>query len=210
MIQEFTQEIKNLILDTIRDLHTVIPGKIESFNPDKCEASVLPYGKFKKPDGSMIDYPKLSGVPVYIMQSSSQTATIVYPVKKDDECLVLFSEQALDTWRTGMASDIDLRFDLSNAVAIVGMFSKPNSLMKAAVAQDAVIIDRNGTRITLLPDNKVEIIGDTTIYGKLTVTGNLTAQSNLDVSGTGTIGGKVMNTHTHTSSVSGSQTSGPN
>ena len=153
MLQEFTQELKNNMMDTLRDVHTVIPGKIVTFDPDKCEASILPFGKFKKPDGVMMDYPQLNEVPVYIIQGSGQTATIVYPVKKDDECLVLFSEQALDTWQTKAESNIDLKFDLSNAVAIVGMFSKPNLLMRRACDNDSIIIQREGTFIELTTQN---------------------------------------------------------
>src|SRR5215469_9789273 len=100
MIQEFTQEIKNVILDKLRDVHTVIPGKIVTFDPDKCEAQVLPYGRYEKPDGEMLGFPQLNEVPVYVMQGGEQTATVVYPIKPDDECIVLFSEQALDTWQT--------------------------------------------------------------------------------------------------------------
>ena len=198
MIQEFTQEIKNMVLDRLRDVHTILPGKIVAFDPDRCEASILPYGKYKKPDGSMIDFPQLNEVPVYIMQGSGQAATVVYPVKPDDECIVLFSEQTLETWRTKAESHTDLRFDLSNATAIIGMFAKPNPLMIQAVEQDALIIDRNGTRITLLPNNSI------------TIAGNLTIQGNLNVSGTGNIGGVVVNTHTHTSTQPGTNTSGPN
>ena len=94
VLSEFTQELKNLVRDTLRDIHTIIPGRIVSFDPDECVASILPFGKFKKPDGSMIDYPQLNKVPVYVIQGGEQTATIVYPVKKDDECIVFFAEQA--------------------------------------------------------------------------------------------------------------------
>ena len=153
MLQEFTQEMKNNIQDVLRDVHTIIPGKIVTFNPDKCEASILPFGKFKKPDGSMMDYPQLNEVPVYIIQGSGQTATIVYPIKPDDECLVLFSEQALDTWRSKAESTTDLKFDLSNASAIVGMFSKPNPLIKEACNSDALIIEKDGDRVLLKKGN---------------------------------------------------------
>ena len=148
-IQEFTQEIKNMMLDRLRDVHTVLPGKIVTFDPDKCEASILPFGKFKKPDGSMMDYPQLNEVPVYVMQGSEQTATVVYPVKPDDECLVLFTEQTLETWRTKAESHTDLRFDLSNATAIIGMFSKPNLLIKEACDDDSLIIEKDGERVRL-------------------------------------------------------------
>ena len=92
MLQEFTQEIKNVVLDILRGVHTVIPGKIVTYDPDKNLASILPDGKFEKPDGSKMDYPKLNEVPVYVIQGSEQTATFVYPIKKNDECMVLFSE----------------------------------------------------------------------------------------------------------------------
>jgi hypothetical protein len=149
MIQEFTEEVKNVILDKLRDVHTMIPGRIVTFDPDKCEASILPFGKFKKPDGSMMDYPQLNEVPCYIMQGSEQTATVVFPIKPGDECIVLFSEQALDTWRTKAASNTDLKFDLSNASAIVGMFSKPNPLVKEACADNSLIIEKDGERVRL-------------------------------------------------------------
>ena len=149
MIQEFTQEMKNLVLDILRGVHTVITGKIVTFDPDKCEASILPFGKFKKPDGSMMDYPQLNEVPVYVMQGSEQTATFVYPIKKDDECILLFSEQALDVWRTKAESDTDLKFDLSNAIAIIGQFSKPNPLIKEACKDNSVIIEKDGERVRL-------------------------------------------------------------
>jgi len=152
MLQEFTQEIKNRMLDAIRDVHTVIQGRIVTFDPDNCEASILPFGKFKMPDGSVMDYPHLTAVPVYTIQGSGQTATIAYPIKHNDECTILFSEQSLDTWRTKAKSDTDLRFDLSNAIAIVGLFDKPNPLVREACDDDAIIIEKDGTRVKLTMD----------------------------------------------------------
>jgi len=194
-MQEFTQEIKNMMLDRLRDVHTILPGKIVTFDPDKCEASILPYGKYKKPDGSMMDFPQLNEVPVYVMQGSEQTATVVYPVKPDDECLVLFTEQTLETWRTGAESHTDLRFDLSNATAIIGMFSKPNALIKEACDDDSLIIEKDGERlrlkkgetyirdtagqsITLTPDKTTMIVNNLVIMtgGNIDITagGNIT------------------------------------
>lgn len=149
MMQELTQEMKNLMQDTIRDVHTVIPGKIVTFDPDECEAAVLPFGKFKKPDGTLMDYPKIPSVPILFPQSAGQTATIAYPVKPEDYCLILVSEQALDTWRTGVASNTDLRFDLTNAVAIVGLFVKASPLVKEACTDNALIVEKDGERIRL-------------------------------------------------------------
>ena len=183
MIQEFSLEMKKFVQDMMSDLHTIIPGVIDSFDADKCEAIASPLGKFKKPDGSMIDYPKIYGVPVMFLQSAGQAATIVSPVKKGDFCLLLFSEQSLDLWRTDATSKTNLRYDLTNAIALVGLFSKPNPIVKEAIKKDAVIIDRNGSRIILNPNNTIEIVGDTTIHGKLTVSDDVLFQKNLNVDG---------------------------
>jgi len=189
MMQEFTQEIKNLVLNMIRDVHTATPGKIVSFDADKCEATVLPFARFKKPDGTMMDFPAISHVPVYFMQGAAQGATIVFPVKKDDECLILYSEQALDIWRVSAeTTPIDLRFDLTNAIAVVGLFARSNPLVKEAVSKDAVIIDRNGSRIMLLPNNAIDITGDTTIHGRLNVSGEVATESNVSIAGIMTAG----------------------
>jgi len=149
MIQEFTQEMKNLVEDKIRDLHTVLPGKIVSFDPARCEAIVLPHGKYMKPNGEMIDFPKISSVPVLFPQGAGQTAAIVWPVKEGDECLLLFAEQTLETWRDGTESMTNLRFDLQNAVAIVGLFAKPSPAVNEACSEDALIIEKGGERVKL-------------------------------------------------------------
>jgi hypothetical protein len=174
MMQEFTAQVKRVIEDKIHEMHTIIPGKVISFTPDLCEADVLPYGKWRLPDGKMLDYPLISGVPVFFPQGAGQTATIVYPVKPDDECLLLCGEQTLDVWRTHAQSDTDLRFDLQNAIAIVGLFSRPNPLVREAIEKDALIIDCGGSRITLLPDGKLEVDGNVTIHGNLSVDGSIT------------------------------------
>ena len=158
MLSLLNKELKNLMQDSLHDVHTAIPGRIENFDPIRCEADVLPYGKYKKPNGELVDYPMCPGVPVMFPQGAGQTATIAFPVKQGDECLLLFAEQALDTWKTGASSTIDLRHDLTNAVAIVGLYAQPNALVREAVAQDALIIDKNGQRV-LLKQNNVEVTG---------------------------------------------------
>jgi hypothetical protein len=183
-------------------MHTAIPGKVVSFDPDKCEASILPFGKYKKPDGSMMDFPRLNEVPVLFLQSAGQTATIVYPVKPDDHCLIFVSEQTLDTWRTGAESNTDLRFDLTNAVAVVGLFVRPNPLVKEACSDDSLIIEKDGERvrlkkgetyvrdtagqsITLTPDATTMVVNKLVVQSSGDVT--VTASGNADVTASGNI-----------------------
>ncbi len=153
MLHEFTQEIKNTVTEMLNGIHTAIPGKIVKYYPDKCEAEILPYCKFKKPNGEFIDYPQLNHIPVLFPQSMGQDCAIVYPIQPGDECLVLTQEQTLDTWRGGGSeSNNDLRFDLTNAVAIMGLFAKPQPLAQEAQDEDKIIIQKNGHRIHIKPD----------------------------------------------------------
>jgi len=155
-LQEFTQELKNLILETIRGVHTAIPAKVVSYDPDKCEVDVLPFGKFRKPDGELLDYPQISGVPVYFVQARGRTVTIAYPINPGDECLLLFAEQALDIWKNGGAeSDTELRFDLINAIALVGLFAKANPIAKRASDNESIIVQREETFVEIY-DGKFE------------------------------------------------------
>ena len=162
MLQEFSQEVKNTVTELLRGVHTAIPGKIVRYYPDKCEAEILPYGKFRKPDGEFLDYPQMNHVPILFPQSRGQDFAVVYPVNPGDECLILAQEQTLDVWRgAGSSSDNDLRFDLTNAVAIMGMFAKPQALALEAQNDDKLIIQKNGHRLHIKPDEMLLKFSDT-------------------------------------------------
>ena len=120
MIQKFVQQIKNTVQESLDGVHTCIPGEIVSFDAAKCTAIVKPKGKFKRPDGQKVDYPQIAQVPVHFQQSSSQESCICFPVKPGDGCLLLFSEQALDAWRSSGEDFPDLKNDLTIAIAIMG------------------------------------------------------------------------------------------
>ena len=112
--------------------------------------------------------------PVVLIQGSGQQATIAYPVKSGDGCLLVFSEQALDSWMSGGEQKSELRFDLTNCMAIPGLFVSGNPVVQEACSQDAIIIDKNGKRITVSNQN-IAIRGDVSIEGNLDITGKLIA-----------------------------------
>jgi len=221
MLQEFSQELKNYMQDTLRDcVHTAIPGEIVSFDPVKCEAAVKPYAKYTKPNGEKIDFPEISSAPVYFMQGLGQKASVVYPVEGGDECLIFFAEQALDTWRTRAESETDLRFDLTNAMVLVGLFSKPNPLVQRACDNKSIILQREETFVEIYEDkvhlkstDRVHVesasivdveapsanltCDDITLTGKVAINGDLTVDGNISNTGNMTTGGA------HTDSIGG-------
>lgn len=167
MMQEFAQRVIDIAREEADGIHTAFPGQIVSFNPSTCLATVQPILNYRKPDGGIIGYPQIHGVPVVFPQGLGQSATIAFPVSAGDMCLCIVSEQALDLWMYGQQTETDLRHDLTNAVCIPGMFTQPNAVMMEACASDSVIIDVNGTRVQV-SDGSIILDGDVTITGTLT------------------------------------------
>lgn len=228
MMQKFVQQLKNAVQESIDGVHTCIPGEIVSFDAAKCTAIVKPTGKFKRPDGQKVDYPQIAQVPVHFQQSSSQESSICFPVKPGDGCLLIFSEQALDAWRSGGEDFPDLKHDLTNAIAIMGVCRQPNALMQEAQSKDAVIIRQKDSRAMLSNDEVLVKRNDTQfmqmkgeeitlknagttltitgsgadLIGNLTVSGKIVAQG--DVIGAGI----SLQNHVHTSVAAGTGLSG--
>ena len=176
MMQEFVQQVMENIDGAIRGVHTCLPDKIVSFDAGKGLATVAPTMKFKKPDGSKMDFPQVTGVPVVFPQVMGQNATIAYPIKAGDGCLILVAEQSIDYWMYGQETDTDLAFDLSNAICIPGLFVPANATMKEACDKSAVIVNVSGTKLTvkggLIQMDAAEVI----INGNATVNGNFTTK----------------------------------
>ena len=183
-MQEFVQQVKSTIQEFIDGVHTAIPGVITAFDPAKCEASVNLTGQYNKPDGTKLPYPAAAHVPVVFPQVSNQEITIAFPIKPGDGCLVIIAEQALEAWRAGGESNLDLKHDLTNAIVIPGLFRTPNAVMQEAVSEDAIMLVNQGTKVKIkgqeihietpkieIQTEKIHITGEVEIDKELTVKG---------------------------------------
>lgn len=195
MLGELVDEIRKTASSVLNEAHTAIPGTIVSYDTGSGLATVKPAMQFTKPNGEKIDYPQISGVPVVLSQGSNQNATIAFPINAGDGCLIICCEQSLDKWMYGRETDTDLRFDLTNAVCIPGLFASANSAVAEACASRSVIVDVGGNRVAVSG-------GGVLVKGDLTVEGSISAS--VDVS----VAGKSMGAHTHKDS-SGGNTSAP-
>lgn len=111
-----------LLLDT----HTCLPGIIVSFNAATQTAQVQPAIRTIFMDTGAVDLPVLVDVPVQFPRGGGFVLT--FPVAKGDECLLVFSERAIDFWweRGGIQLPSEYRLhDLSDAFAIMGVSSRP-------------------------------------------------------------------------------------
>ena len=172
MLQDFVQAVNNIITSHISDMHTALPAEIVEFNQDDCSVDVIPKAKITVSTGQQFEFPRINGVPILFPCGSSQNASIVFPVKKGDGCLLIFSEQALDYWKNNGVSSSEMKFALSNAIAIPGLYAKPSPDIKEAIDTDSIII-RNGDNKISLSGAKIAISGDIELDGNLTLTGEI-------------------------------------
>lgn len=176
MNSEFVQAVKDTVRDLLGDVHTAMPGTIKTLDVSTGLATVLPAGKFKTGTGVELEYPAISGVPVVFPYSQTAAAGVVFPVKEGDGCLLVIAEQALDAWLYGGETTVDLKHDLTNAIAIPGLFTTANTFLKEAVEPGAVVIYSGPTKITVSK-------GSTTIKGDLIVQGNIQSSGDIKAGG---------------------------
>ena len=108
-------------------LNTCLPGIVQSFNQSAQTVVVRPAIQRIFREKGAVDLPDLVDVPVKFPRGGGFVLT--FPISKGDECLLSFSQRAIDFWwaKGGVQLPSELRtHDLSDAFADVGYSSKPN------------------------------------------------------------------------------------
>lgn len=164
MLQEFVDQVEKVSRSVMEEMHTAIPGKIQSFNATKGLAVVQPYGMYTTGAGKKMAYPTITDVPVIIPQCATANIQIAFPIESGSDCLVIVAEQELDAWLGGGESENDMRFDLTSAIAIPGLCNKGSAILKEA-CDDKSIILRNGSTKLKVNKSNVEITGDLKVSG---------------------------------------------
>lgn len=202
---------------------TAMPGIIDTFDAAAmtCTVQVALQGKQLKSDGTTKDITIsiLPDVPVVFPGGGGYTLT--FPVKKGDECLVVFSSRCIDSWwQNGSVQPLaELRMhDLSDGFALVGVRSQPHKFTVSTTASELrndagdIKITMNNTEIDVLykatafvkvKDKEIDLkAGGSTI--------NMT-DNEIDLNATTIkLNGITWGTHEHTGVVAGgAKTGGP-
>lgn len=122
--------LENAMDERLSDVWTAAVGRIVSWDPDSCSASIQITTKqlHTREDGTSVasQIPILPNVPV-IMPGSGNDWGVSFPVVKGDVCLVVFSTLPLDAWKFTtdrvVAPKLGSLHCLNNAIAIVGLRS---------------------------------------------------------------------------------------
>lgn len=190
--------IEAMIKQRCAEMHTAFPGTIVSFDADKCLATVKPSLQYYAADESILEYPLITGVPVFMPHAGN--AQITYPIKPGDGCWVCISERSLDEWiGKGSTDNHDPRqFDLTDAVCFVGM------MPAQSISAENIELLNGSTSVSVTPGGEVNIVGNVNIKGNITCSGTSTMQGNIicegrvKVSGDVTASGTSLHSHTHT------------
>jgi len=166
MLSEFASKVKDVAGDVVNEIHTAIPGTIQAVDLNTGFVTVAPVGKYKTRQGKYLDFPVLSGVPLVLPQSSISGVEIAFPVTVGDSCLLIFSEQQMDSFLYGGESKMTLRFDLTNAIAIPGLGKVAGSAFQEACSSKSAVIRSGSTKLTVSA-------GNVSVQGSLTVSGNI-------------------------------------
>lgn len=168
MKQDFVQQIHNTIHEVMSEIHTAMPGKIVEYAEGM--ATVKPSLRFKTPKGEYLPYPVITNVPVVVTRGTN--AVIAVPIKPEDDCLIIVSEQSIEEWMSGTEDDTQLKFDLTNAICIPGLSKASTEAQEEANSTDSVVI-ACGTNKICVSNESVAVWGDVKVEGNLTCTGEI-------------------------------------
>lgn len=191
-------------------LRVALPGIIQSFDPETVTCVVQPAIKGSRLDASgnpvSLTLPLLVDVPVVFPHGGG--CTITFPLKKGDECLVIFSDRCIDFWwqNGGVQEPVDPRqHDLSDAFAIPGPQSQKEKI--GAISTDALQIRTDEGQAFIELRQSGEVTVNTPL---LTVKGDIAVQGSITSTGDQLAGGISQIDHVHGGVQNGSSyTRGP-
>jgi hypothetical protein len=140
------------------NIHTCLPGRIETYEFKKQKATVKPLIKRKYVDDTVQELPVLTNVPVVFPRTKK--SGITFPLIRGDGVLIVFSERALERWKSS-GDDTEpgdsRKFDLSDGLAIPGLFSFADNNL--ASNNNDLEIHHNGFKIVIKKNGKIQLLG---------------------------------------------------
>lgn len=183
---DLTQTLYSVVEKVGKELNCMRVGIVQAFYPDDLTADVLIANKKTinlNADGTqnVKNYALIRAKVCYC------TPFITYPIKKGDECILLFSDREIESWFINGEVNTEgypRLHDLTDAIAVVGLRSLPNMI---TILQDALHLFYGNSDIQL-KENQININSTLlSIVGNTTQTGDITATNlNATAAATGT------------------------
>lgn len=169
----------------LRGMWCHLPGIIESVDMPKMICVVQPAIRGvhikEKGEREFVNLPLLVDVPIVYPQGGFGILT--FPIKKGDECLVMFADRCIDAWwqNGGIQGQIEFRnHDLSDGFALVGVRSQPRVLDPPPDPENVQLRSEDGkTHVSMKPDSTVVMINEKGTF-KLRPSGQFVIDSDFD------------------------------
>lgn len=153
------------------ELHTAIPGRVESYTAGEQVADVQPMirRRLERRDGTAVyeTMPIIRAVPIVWPRAGSWFVHM--PLAAGDFVLLVICERDIARWRqTGdLSPPLDVRHHhLSHAVAIPGVYPRTSELGGGSTPSDAFVLGRDGgSTIHVKQSGEVEVKGSPVLLG---------------------------------------------
>lgn len=152
--RSWAEVIRAAVDARVADIHTALPAQVVSYDASKQTVDVQPLLQrvYRDDDGTekSESFPQIPNVPVAFPRAGGYALT--FPVAAGDTVLLVFAERALDQWRARdkEVDPGDLRMhDLSDAVAIPGVYASAKALTNAAQTDRAVFGKDGGLQVAV-------------------------------------------------------------
>ncbi len=178
--------INDLMRKISGGIRVAMPASIESYDFKTQKADIKIDMQELYQNGTSLDYPVLSGVPVIFPRCGG--ASITMPISRGDTCLVMFLDRDSTAWLLGgkNVKPKSMRsHHLSDAVAIMGLCPFTNK--SPAKNNTDMLISFDGSFITLKPKGIIDITSAKEINVKTEgviincKNANVTAEESIDV-----------------------------
>lgn len=156
--------------DIMKNINCAKVGVVQDFNEVLQEATIqIAFEQVTSisPTGvrTFASYPLLLNVPVVWQGGGGVTAT--FPVKKGDECVVIFNDRQIDNWLAngaGQPPNIGRVHDLSDGMALVGIRNNTRALPNFSTTEAQIRTDDGLTFIGINPTTGGVRVHGATVY----------------------------------------------
>ena len=156
----WTTMLSSVMADKLLDVHTMLPGVIDSFDPSTQRAKVLIGPAAESSTGEKMPYPAVINVPVSFPRFGGYSLTM--PVVRGDPVAVFFSERSMADWKdkgvVGAVPQVARFFALADAFAVPGCAPNGKTIPSFNASATELKSDDGSVKIRLTSGGNVSII----------------------------------------------------
>jgi len=159
-INQWQEAVEETMQNKNGKMNTCIPGVIQSYKNGR--AVVKPQGTIQYENGKSMEYPVIYDVPIVFPTGMSGTCGITFPIKSGDGCLIVFSQNNMQSFLSGTETDDQRHHSLNDAICIPGLYSAAFSTVESN--PDDVCIFHGNSKVTLGDGGLNANLADGTIF----------------------------------------------